>query len=907
MTAARPTEQLVANALRSHPMISRFLDLTEELDIDFEFVFERHLVRMDLKEKHSHLSGDYRDAWPEVPPADLFLVDEVSWRKLLWREGMGYLLIHDGPGGRWCVFGPWELALGQRRRLERLGDRGNGPFRKGKLLIDLRSAARTTRDLDVDVLLHVVRSSRASLHAVEAIPLPNDGPLPTIPKRTVMVRATVEADIVEDEPLVGDREPARDPAWAGLSDRLVSALKAKWGWREPTVVQRSAFPVILAAQNALVLAPTAGGKTEAAVLPLLDMWQEDRWGTGGLGTSILSISPLKALLDDQLDRWRRATALVGATAFAWHGDIGADQRRAFKDDPADALLTTPESLENLLTSPSHDATRLFGNLRAVVVDEVHAFVGTPRGAQLASLLERLQQVSEAADGSGDFQRIGLSATVANPERVLDWLRGGSLREHRVVSGGSPVQGEDLSIHSYGDLDEAIRSIAGLIGDRRSIVFARSRRRSEELANGLGLPVHHSSIAAAGREGSLDDLAAGRTQSIVATSGLEMGIDIADLDLVVQDGAPTGPGSYLQRLGRAGRRTGRRRMAFTLGSSDDLLLTLGVLNRVRRGDLDPLLPQQGARLVLGQQVLAQVLQSTVVRRQLVQDLLRWSSVFAGLEADIQLTIDHLLEGGWLIDIDGRLVAGSATSARFGGPAGIARLLATFTTTEAHRVESEDGELIGFLDPTAVGDEGTKRRDSGVVLAGRSWSIVSVDSGEKLIVVRPGERGRAPSWKGPSLDISRRTWESVHEVLTGTDVPVEMDDMAQRWLEAARRAWGLRLQSPLEATDQTTMIHSFGGLAVHRAVLAALGFEGVATGPTLTVEADSARVKLRARDARAAVDSIVDAEAARLAPALPVRHPDLLPESVVLEEAREFHIDRDGIERCLDLAMGQPWPS
>jgi hypothetical protein len=235
------------------------------------------------------------------------------------------------------------------------------------------------------------------------------------------------------------------------------------------------------------------------------------------------------------------------------------------------------------------------------------------------------------------------------------------------------------------------------------------------------------------------------------------------------------------------------------------------------------------------------------------------------------------------------------------------LATFTTAEAHRVESEDGQLIGFLDPATIGDQGTKRRDAGVVLAGRSWSIVRVDSGDKLIVVRPSERGRAPSWKGPSLDISRRTWESVREVLTGTDVPVEMDDIAGRWLEAERRTWRPRLQSPLEVTDQSTMIHSFGGLSVHRAVLAALDLHGVATGPTLTIEAGRQEVKERTHLARAAVDSIVNAEAARIAPALPIRHPDLLPESVVLAEAREFHVDRVGIERCFDLGVGEPWPS
>jgi len=879
------------------------------MELDFEFVFERQVVQVDLKEKHAPLSRDYQEVWPEVPPVDLFLVDEVAWRKLMWREGMGYLLINDRPGSRWCVLGPWELALAPHRRLERLGDKGHGEFAKGKLLFDLRSAAATTPDLDIDALLTVVRQSRESLRKVESLPLRTGDPVPTIPRRTLVAPTLAIATKPNLPPRLEQEQDEDDPTWAGLSRRLSTAIERRWGWREPKAVQRAAFRPVLDGHNALVLAPTAGGKTEAALLPLLDVWYHDGWreGTGEGGPSILAISPLKALLDDQLQRWRRAVELVGATAFAWHGDVSTDSRRAFKDDPADALLTTPESLENLLTSPGHDADRLFSNLRAVVVDEVHAFVGTPRGAQLAGLLERLQLVSDAAGGSGDFQRVGLSATVANPVDVLDWLRGGSHREHRVVNGGSPVHGEHLSITSYEDINEAVGVIDSLTTNHRSIVFVRSRRRAEELANALGLPVHHSSVAALGRSQALEDLAAGRTHSVIATAGLEMGIDVADLDLVVQDGAPPNPGSYLQRLGRAGRQTGRRRMALTMGTADDLLLSLGVLNRVRRGDLDPLLPRQGARLVLGQQLLAQVLQGFIVDRHRLGDTLRWSSAFSGLGHEVQDTIDHLLAGGWLLDVDGRLIAGPATSAQFGGAIGISRLLATFTTADAFRVETADGTQIGFLDPTTTGVAEDVTRERGVVLGGRAWTISSVDRAQKVIIVRSARQGRPPSWRGPSLDVSRRTWESVREVLAGTDVRVEMDERSATWLEEERRRWAPRLQSAVEVADGLTMIHSFGGLAVHRAVLAALALDGTPSGPTLQVEATRDVVARLAGEVLRDVDAAIDAEAERQAPTLPIRHPQLLPRSVTVAEAREFHVDADGVRRCLELAAGAPWRS
>lgn len=316
--AARPIELRVLEALRRHPEVSHLADFTGETDaLDFHFRFERQDVHVDVKVKGQRSSAEVAAEWPETPRDELFVLDETSFRELVWREGLGYLLVDDQPRSRWQVFGPWELCLGPRRRFERLGNKTGKDFLKGKLLLDLRTASRTTGDLDIDALLDVVRQSRTFLRHVRAVPIRSQGQLPVLPRAARQAPSDAR-QVPSDGPGSVDRQPTA--GWAGLSEGLVAAIKAKWGWDTPTPAQTAAFPPILEGRNVLLVAPTAGGKTEAALLALLDLHRQYGWQAGR--PAILAISPLKALLDDQLTRWQRACALIGATAFAWHGDVG---------------------------------------------------------------------------------------------------------------------------------------------------------------------------------------------------------------------------------------------------------------------------------------------------------------------------------------------------------------------------------------------------------------------------------------------------------------------------------------------------------------------------------------------------------------------------------------------------------
>ncbi len=430
LQAGRDAEDYVRALLFEHPAVSRIADLSNQPETpDFEFRFEGERVGLEVKSKLQAYSSDYRELWPELAERDLFILDESSLRALSWAEGMGYLLIADVPSNRWVVIGPWELLLGPRRRFERLGQRTTTTFTKGKLLLDLRMG-ETMDDAVIEDVLRIVRRTRATRREVRPIRLHGQPDLPVVPKSPapVGVERTRPSPSMDGEahPVIEPAAPVASPVglkpeipaavelseiWCGLSTSLAGELETASGWMEPTEVQRAAIPSVLAGHNTLVLAPTAGGKTEAALLPLLDVARREGWRP----TSILAVSPMKALLDDQLRRYQSLAPADRRDCVRLARRHEQDpQRREFLGIRATSCSRRRRASRSCFTGGRQGT---LSGIRAVIVDEVHAFVGTARGAQLAALLERLDQRCEA-----DLQRVGLSATVGTPdERRSIWL------------------------------------------------------------------------------------------------------------------------------------------------------------------------------------------------------------------------------------------------------------------------------------------------------------------------------------------------------------------------------------------------------------------------------------------------------------------------------------------------------
>jgi len=204
------------------------------------------------------------------------------------------------------------------------------------------------------------------------------------------------------------------PGLERLHPVVVHHIVNTLGWPSLRALQEEAAGPVLDGSDALLLAPTAGGKTEAAVFPLLTAMETGRWS----GLSVIYVCPLKALLNNLLPRLSGYAAWLGRRVAIWHGDVGAAARQRILRDPPDVLLTTPESLEAMLISLKVSHGELFSGVRAIVVDEVHAFAGDDRGWHLLAVLERLTRVTGRS-----IQRIGLSATVGNPSELLGWLQG----------------------------------------------------------------------------------------------------------------------------------------------------------------------------------------------------------------------------------------------------------------------------------------------------------------------------------------------------------------------------------------------------------------------------------------------------------------------------------------------------
>ena len=212
------------------------------------------------------------------------------------------------------------------------------------------------------------------------------------------------------------------------------------------------------------------------------------------GVGALYIAPIKALLNNQSERLGLYTEMVGLDRFVWHGDTTDHERRQFLKEPAELLMTTPESLEVMVVSQRVDTAKLFGDLRIVVIDEVHAIAGTDRGAHLMSVLERIARLSRH-----DVQRVGLSATVGNPDAILNWLQGTSRRPGRIVDPPKQPARRQLLIVRSEDLSDLALDAARLAKGGKSLFFCQSRSVTEAVAEnmrraGTEVFVHHSAVS-----------------------------------------------------------------------------------------------------------------------------------------------------------------------------------------------------------------------------------------------------------------------------------------------------------------------------------------------------------------------------------------------------------------------------
>lgn len=566
-----------------------------------------------------------------------------------------------------------------------------------------------------------------------------------------------------------------------LHPSLLYHLANSLGWTTLRPVQESTIGPVLDGHNVVVLAPTAGGKTEAAFFPLLsDTLSADR-----RGLSVLYLSPIRALLNNQEPRLARYYGLVGRRVGLWHGDVGRAEKRRLVGEPPDCLLTTPESLEAMLVSPGVPHAALFAALRAVVVDEVHAFAGDDRGWHLLALLDRIQRVA-----GRDLQRVGLSATVGNPDDLLGWLAAGSTRPRSVIRPPDPVppSNPEVQIDYVGSIPNAARVIASLHRGEKRLVFCDSRSRVEQLATHLrldGVTTHvtHSSLSLDERRQAERAFASGRDCVIVATSTLELGVDVGDLDRVIQIDAPPAVASFLQRMGRTGRRAGATRNCLFLATSDDALLRAAGLVRLwQGGHVEPVCPPARPLHIFAQQVMALALQEGGLARGEWRHWIGGMSAFAGIPpAEADQVLDWLLATGVLWDDGGVIWLGRRGQEEY-GRRNFLELCSVFSSPPEFAVVFGREELGSVHEHTFAA-----REDGGAVvllLAGRAWRVTRLDWGRRVAQVEPAaERGRSV-WRGGGQPLPAVLCRSIRRVLASDEVTAFWSRRARERMTACR---------------------------------------------------------------------------------------------------------------------------
>ncbi|HEY2794207.1 MAG TPA: ATP-dependent helicase [Micromonosporaceae bacterium] len=586
---------------------------------------------------------------------------------------------------------------------------------------------------------------------------------------------------------------------------------------EPTAAQAGAWSAISAGHHALVVAPTGSGKTLAAFLWSIDrLASEPPPADASRRCRVLYISPLKALAVDVERNLRTPLAGIRQTASRLGlpqpditvgmrtGDTPADERRALAKRPPDILITTPESLFLLLTSSARESLR---GIETVIIDEVHAICATKRGAHLALSLERLDALLERP-----AQRIGLSATVRPIDETARFLGGNAPVEvvapptaktikvdvvvpvadmTRLDESGSADDDTPRTASIWPAVEERILDL--IEAHRSTIVFVNGRRGAERLCARLnelaaeratGTPplaqadrspaqimaesglaagaapliarAHHGSVSREERKGIEEALKAGELPAVVATSSLELGIDMGAVDLVIQVEAPPSVAAGLQRVGRAGHQVGAvsRGVVFPKHRGD-LLSCAVVADRMTSGGIEELRYPRNPLDVLAQQIVAMVAMDPWQVDDLAA-LMRRAAPFAELPASALDAVLDMLSGRYpstaFAELRPRLVWDRTANVLTGRP-GAQRLAVTSGGTIPDRglfgvflAGSEKAARVGELDEEMVYES---RVGDVFLLGSTSWRIEEITPDRVLVSPAPGASARMPFWKGDAL--------------------------------------------------------------------------------------------------------------------------------------------------------------
>lgn len=613
------------------------------------------------------------------------------------------------------------------------------------------------------------------------------------------------------------------------------------GWTDLRDIQERAIePILNGGRDVIIAAATAGGKTEAAFLPICSQVIAEPRGS----VRALYVSPLKALINDQFDRLDRLCERLEIPVHRWHGDVSSSHKRQVLSDPAGILLITPESLEALFVLRGTAIAKLFGNLDFVVVDELHSFIGAERGQQLQSLLSRIELVLRRR-----VPRIALSATLGDMDLAAEFLRPGralpcdilvsneSRQEVRLQVRGYRVKPPDPATQRDGaavdQLDDAAVPMIGahlfeVLRGKDNLIFANSRRNVEIYGDHLRLVCeqarvpnefwpHHGSLSKELREHAETVLKDPNIPaSVVCTTTLEMGIDIGSVATIAQVGVPPTVAGLRQRLGRSGRRGEPSVMRIYIEEPElepgsppqdrlrtELVEAIAMVRLLLTKWCEP--PNAGALHLstLVQQVLSLIAQYGGATAADAWRVLCRDGAFPAVREEVFITLLRELGTHDLIvqSTDATLLLGVKGERIVNHYS----FYTAFVTPEEYHLVSSEREL-GTLPISHPLSDG-----SYIIFAGQRWRVLSVDVERRIVDLEPSPAGRAPRFTGGGADVHERVRQEMKAVYESTDVPPFLDPDARTLLQEGRDAYAAYQlnRMPLVEYDSNVALFCWAG--------------------------------------------------------------------------------------------------
>ena len=586
-------------------------------------------------------------------------------------------------------------------------------------------------------------------------------------------------------------------------------------WQTLREVQVAAAETIFYTDsNLLLTSSTASGKTEAAFFPVMSELCEDP----PMSVGVLYIAPLKSLINDQFYRMEELLDQSGIPVTHWHGDVAQSHKKKLLDKPRGILQVTPESLESMLINRSNDIVRLFGDLRYIIIDEIHTLTGSDRGNQILCQMARIGHLIGRHP-----RRIGLSATIGDVQKAADWLGAGSGREtvapqfdgrklrwrlgmeHFYIQNSKTAQDTEPKNSTDGPAasiayDAGYSYMYDCVRDKKSLVFSNSREETEylcatfrQIAKNRGdsdvFLIHHGNLSASIREEAELKMKDEEIMAVTcATVTMELGIDIGRLERVLQNQSPNSVTSFLQRLGRSGRRGQPSEMMMVFREEDplpntplpqlmpwELLKAIAIVQLyIEERFIEPPNVRKLPYSLLFHQTLSVLAASGELTAKRLAERVLALPPFANVpKEDYKVLIVSMLNNDFLeMTEEKTLIVGLAGERLLRS----FKFYAVFKDSEDYTVRCGSDEIGTITTPPPVGDR--------FALAGRVWEVEELDIQHKLIYVKSVEGKMEVSWPGDFGEIHTRIVQRMRQVLAEDTVYPYLKPNAQKRLDVAR---------------------------------------------------------------------------------------------------------------------------